>query len=59
MRTMIEGYENRTGEHCGSIAMRNLLQHYCHLDLSESLIFGRSASMEADVADTLGVDYVE
>ncbi len=82
MRTMIEGYENRTGEHCGSIAMRNLLQHYCHLDLSESLIFGlgagvdlllieghsfepavlifgRSASMEADVSDALGVDYAE
>ena len=82
MRVMIEGYENRTGEHCGSIAMRNLLHHYCHLDLSEPLIFGlgsgidlllieghdfdpavlvfgRSTSMEADVAGALGVDYVE
>jgi len=82
MRVMIEGYENRTGEHCGSIAMRNLLHHYCRLDLSESLIFGlgagvdlllieghdfepavlvfgRSASMEVDVADALGFDYVE
>jgi hypothetical protein len=82
MRVMIEGYENRTGEHCGSIAMRNLLQHYCGLDLSEPMIFGvgagvdlllieghdfdptvllfgRSTSMEADVADALGVDYVE
>jgi hypothetical protein len=82
MRIMIEGYENRTGEHCGSIAMRNLLQHYCGLDLSEPLIFGlgagvdfllieghdfdpavlvfgRSTSMEVDVADALGVDYVE
>jgi len=82
MRTLIEGYENRTGEHCGSIAMRNLLHHYCRLDLSESLVFGlgagvdlllieghdfepavlvfgRSTSMEADVADALGVDYVE
>jgi hypothetical protein len=82
MRVMIEGYENRTGEHCGSTAMRNLLHHYCHLDLSESLIFGlgagvdlllieghdfdpavlvfgRSTSMEVDVADALGVEYVE
>jgi hypothetical protein len=82
MRVMIEGYQNRTGEHCGSIAMRNLLHHYCRLDLSESLIFGlgagvdlllieghdfdpavlffgRSQSMEADVAVALGVDYVE
>jgi hypothetical protein len=82
MRVMIEGYENRTGEHCGSTAMRNLLQHYCRLDLSESLVFGlgagvdlllieghdfdpavlvfgRSQSMEADVVDALGVDYVE
>ena len=82
MQVMIDGYENRTGEHCGSIAMRNLLQHYCRIDLSESLIFGlgagvdlllieghdfdpavlvfgRSTSMEVDVADALGVDYVE
>jgi hypothetical protein len=82
MRVMIEGYQNRIGEHCGSTAMRNLLHHYCRLDLSESLIFGlgagvdlllieghdfdpavlvfgRSASMEVDVADALGVDYVE
>jgi hypothetical protein len=82
MRVMIEDYENRAGEHCGSAAMRNLLRHYCHLDLSESLIFGlgagvdlllieghdfdpavlvfgRSTSMEVDVADALGVDYVE
>jgi len=82
MRAMIEGYENRTGEHCGSIAMRNLLHHYCRLDLSEPLVFGlgagvdlllieghafdpavlvfgRSTSMEADVAHALGVDYRE
>jgi hypothetical protein len=82
MRVMIEGYENRTGEHCGSTAMRNLLKHYCRLDLSESLVFGlgagvdlllieghdfdpavlvfgRSQSMEVDVVDALGVDYVE
>jgi len=82
MRVMIEGYENRTGEHCGSTAMRNLLQHYYRIDLSESLVFGlgagvdlllieghsfdpsvlvfgRSMSMEADVTDSLGVDYTE
>ncbi len=46
MRVVIEGYENRTGEHCGSIAMRNLLQHYCHLDLSESMVFGLGAGVD-------------
>ena len=46
MRAMIEGYENRTGEHCGSIAMRNLLHHYCRLDLSEPLIFGLGAGVD-------------
>jgi hypothetical protein len=82
MRVMIDEYQNRTGEHCGSAAMRNLLCHYCRLDLSEPLVFGlgagvdlllieghdfdpavfvfgRSASMEVDVVDALGVDYVE
>jgi hypothetical protein len=79
---MIRGYQNRPGEHCGSTAMRNLIQHYCGLDLSEAvvfglgsgidflllettafepgvLVFGRSATLEPDVAAALGIDYRE
>ena len=37
---MIRGYRNLTGNHCGSTAMRNLLQHYCDLDLSEEEVLG-------------------
>jgi hypothetical protein len=46
MRVMIEGYQNRTGEHCGSTAVRNLLHHYCRLDLSEPLVFGLGAGVD-------------
>jgi hypothetical protein len=79
---MIRGYLNRQGEHCGSAAMRNLIHHYCGLDLSEAvifglgagidfllleghkyepavLVFGRSATLESDVAAALGIDYRE
>lgn len=79
---LIESYRNLPGEHCGSTAMRNLLLHYCDLDLTEGevfglgsgidfvllenklyqpgvMLFGRGATMEADVADALGVDYRE
>lgn len=82
MRAMIRGYQNRPGEHCGSVAMRNLIHHYCGLDLSEAVIFGlgagidfllletdafspgvmvfgRSATLEPDVAAALGIDYRE
>jgi hypothetical protein len=82
MKVLIEGYRNVTGEHCGSAAMRNLLHHYCGLDLPEEVIFGlgsgidfllvtggglaaavticgRGISMELDVAQALGVNYVE
>jgi hypothetical protein len=40
MRHAIEGYRNVPGQHCGSTAMRNLLAHYCGLDLSEEAVFG-------------------
>jgi hypothetical protein len=79
---LITDYRNLPGEHCGSTAMRNLLYHYCGLELSEeavfglgagldflylaseryrpsSLIFGRSVSLEQDLATSLGVDYRE
>lgn len=78
----IENYRNVPGQHCGSTAMRNLIRHYCHRELSEPavfglgsglhfvlvesqmydpsvLMFGRSASMEVDLAETLGLQYTE
>lgn len=82
MRALIENYRNLTAGHCGSGAMRNLLYHYCGLDLPEAVVFGlgagldsvfftidgveppfmlfgRGASMEVDLAETLGLDYRE
>ncbi len=82
MKASIRGYRNLPGEHCGSTAMRNLLFHYCGLELSEEEVFGigsgldflliqneandpaiytfgRSVTMEVDIADALGVDYRE
>lgn len=82
MRVLIDNYRNQTAGHCGSGAMRNLLYHYCDLDLPEAVVFGlgagldsvfftiegvtppmmlfgRGASMEVDLARTLGLDYQE
>jgi hypothetical protein len=79
---LIDGYRNVPGEHCGSTAMRNLIRHYCGLELSEPMVFGlgsgidfvlleierfapgvfmfgRSATMETDVADALALSYAE
>jgi len=82
MKSMISGYRHRPGEHCGSTAMRNMLLHYCDLDISETLTFGlgsgieciyvsspritpeamvsgRSLTLEQDLSEALGIDYVE
>jgi hypothetical protein len=80
MRTMIEGYRNFPGDHCGSVAMRGLLHHYCGLELPEAVVFGlgsglgclfmapqggmpvvfgRTGTMESDLASALGVGYSE
>jgi hypothetical protein len=40
MKTIIENYENFPGRHCGSVAMRGLLNHYCGLALPEAAVFG-------------------
>ena len=79
---MVRGYRHRPGEHCGSTVMRNMLLHYCGLDISETLtfglgsgieciylssprmtpeavVFGRSATLEQDLSEALGIDYVE
>jgi len=47
MKTLITNYRNLTGKHCGSTATRNLLYHYCGLELSESVIFGLGAGIES------------
>ncbi len=82
MRARIEGYESFPGDHCGSVAMRGLLHHYCGLELPEPVVFGlgagatslylrgpgldpaamffgRTGSMEQDVAVHLQIDYRE
>jgi hypothetical protein len=82
MKALIDNYCNEPGEHCGSTAMRNLIRHYCGLELAEATVFGlgsgidfvlieaaryepgvflfgRSATMETDVADALGLNYTE
>ncbi len=82
MRSIIEDFRIVPAGHCGSGAMRNLIHHYCGLDLDEAVVFGlgagldtvyfdfpdaqppfmlfgRGATMESDLADTLGIDYQE
>ena len=79
---MIEPYASFPGDHCGSVAMRGLLHHYCGLSLPEeavfglgagaaavylsgpamdpaAVLFGRTVSMEQDLATNLQVDYRE
>ena len=45
MKTRIEEYRNFPGEHCGSVAMRGLLHHYCGLELPEPAVFGLGAGL--------------
>lgn len=45
MKTLIEGYTNFPGEHCGSSAMRGLLHHYCGLALPEPAVFGLGSGL--------------
>ena len=46
-KTIIDTYRNLPGEHCGSSAMRNLLYHYCGLDMSEAAVFGLGSGIDA------------
>ncbi len=39
-------FANVPGEHCGSTAMRNLIRHYCGLELSEPAAFGLGAGID-------------
>ncbi|NOY69336.1 MAG: BtrH N-terminal domain-containing protein [Deltaproteobacteria bacterium] len=46
MKAMIENYKNIPGKHCGTTAMKNLLFHYCGLELSEDAVFGLGSGIE-------------
>jgi len=45
VKTLIESYQSFPGEHCGSVAMRGLLHHYCGLALPEPAVFGLAAGI--------------
>jgi hypothetical protein len=46
MRVLIENYRNLPAGHCGSGAMRNLIYHYCGLELEEGVVFGLGAGLD-------------
>ncbi len=56
MKTMIEGYRNFPGEHCGSVAMRGLLNHYCGLELPEPAVFGLGSGAASVYMSGPGLD---
>jgi butirosin biosynthesis protein H-like/uncharacterized protein DUF4872 len=47
VRVLIDNYRNLTAGHCGSGAMRNLIYHYCDLDLPEGVVFGLGAGLDS------------
>ena len=46
MRAMIEDFRIVPAGHCGSGSMRNLIYHYCGLDLDEGVVFGLGAGLD-------------
>lgn len=46
MRAMIENFRILPAGHCGSGSMRNLIYHYCGLDLEEGVVFGLGAGLD-------------
>jgi len=56
MKAKIEHYTSFPGEHCGSVAMRGLLHHYCGLDLPESAVFGLGAGVASVYLRGPGLD---
>ncbi len=46
MQYLISNYRNIPGQHCGTTAMRNLLYHYCGLDLTEEIVFGLGSGID-------------
>ncbi|MEM8497760.1 MAG: BtrH N-terminal domain-containing protein [Pseudomonadota bacterium] len=47
MKVILKDYVNQTSEHCGSGSMRDLIRHYCDLDLPEHVVFGLGAGLDA------------
>ncbi len=47
MKVLLQDYVNETSEHCGSGSMRDLIRHYCGLDLPEHVVFGLGAGLDA------------
>jgi hypothetical protein len=45
MKAQIDSYQSFPGDHCGSVAMRGLLNHYCGLNLPEAAVFGLGAGL--------------
>ncbi len=43
---MIDNFRIEPAGHCGSGAMRNLIYHYCDLDLPEGVVFGLGAGLD-------------
>ncbi|MBI5503961.1 MAG: DUF4872 domain-containing protein [Deltaproteobacteria bacterium] len=41
----IDNYRNVPGQHCGSTAMRNLIRHYCGVELTEAAVFGLGSGL--------------
>jgi hypothetical protein len=56
MNTLIPHYRNIPGQHCGTTAMRNLLYHYCGLDLSEEVVFGLGSGIDFMFIKIHGLD---
>lgn len=44
---MIENFRIDPAGHCGSGSMRNLLRHYCQLELPEAVVFGLGAGLDS------------
>ena len=56
MQTLIQNYTNFPGEHCGSSAMRGLLNHYCGLELPEPVVFGLGSGVATVYLTGEGMD---
>ena len=47
MQAMIDDFRIQPAGHCGSGSMRNLIYHYCNLDLDEAVVFGLGAGLDS------------
>ena len=53
---MIDDFKIFPGDHCGSVAMRGLLSHYCDLALPEAAVFGLGAGLASGFINNPGAD---